>query len=277
MEDTSYQEISFQNPSQDIKLGGMLFVPDGEGPFPAAVLIHGSGPSRRDSSWYLTLTQYLQNNGVVVLLPDKRGSEQSEGDWHTSSFEDLATDTLAAVSFLKDHDDVAVSYIGVIGMSQGGWIAPIVADKTTDLVFLVNMVGLAVTVNEQLLYEENYNLREMGVLPGISNIIAFPSTFVLTKITMKDFFGAVGNFDPIPYWEKLTTNSLVLYGQEDTNLPSEKSAAILRSLNKSNIEVKIYDGSGHALQDPEGHGDNIIRNEALRDILNFINMASNLQ
>jgi heat shock protein HslJ len=94
---------------------------------------------------------------------------------------------------------------------------------------------------------------------------------------MKEFFDAIGNFDPIPYWEKLTTNSLVLYGQEDTNVPSEKSAARLRSLNKSNIEVRIYEGSGHALQDPEGDGNSIFRNDALRDILNFIIMASDLQ
>ena len=274
LEDTSYQEISFQNPSQGIKLGGMLFVPDGEGPFPAAVIIHGSGTSRRDNRWYLTLTQYLQDNGVAVLLPDKRGSEQSEGDWRTSSFEDLATDTLGAIAFLEDQDDVPISYIGVIGMSQGGSVAPIVANKTTDVAFLVNMVGPAVTAHEQLLYEENYNLREIGFLPGISNILAFPSSFFLTKITQKEFWNAIGNFDPIPYWEKLATSSLVLYGQEDTNVPSEESAARLRSLNKSNIEVRIYEGSGHALQDPEGECNSIIRNDALRDILNFINIAS---
>ena len=81
LEDVSYQEVSFLNTAQDLELAGMLFVPDGKGPFPAAVIIHGSGTSRRDSAWYLTLTQYLQENGIVVLLPDKRGSEKSAGDW----------------------------------------------------------------------------------------------------------------------------------------------------------------------------------------------------
>lgn len=60
-----------------------------------------SGTSRRDSSWYLTLTHYLQQNGIAVLLPDKRGTGQSEGNWLTASFEDLATDTLAATAYLK--------------------------------------------------------------------------------------------------------------------------------------------------------------------------------
>jgi len=122
LKDTSYQEISFQNTAQDLELAGMLFVPEGEGPFPAGVIIHGSGTSRRDSNWYLTLTQYLQENGIVVLLPDKRGSEQSDGDWRTASFEDLATDTLAAIGFLKS--EVAISDIGVIGLSQGGPYCP---------------------------------------------------------------------------------------------------------------------------------------------------------
>ena len=73
----------------------MLFLPEGNGPFPAAVIIHGSGTSDRDNLWPLTLTQYLRESGIAVLLPDKRGSEKSEGDWRTSSFQDLAGDTFS--------------------------------------------------------------------------------------------------------------------------------------------------------------------------------------
>jgi dipeptidyl aminopeptidase/acylaminoacyl peptidase len=102
LEDTQYTEIDFRNTAQHIELGGMLFVPSGEGPFAAVVVIHGSGSSMRNSRWYLTLTQYLQENGVAVLLPDKRGSEKSQGDWRSAGFEDLATDTLAAIQYLKE-------------------------------------------------------------------------------------------------------------------------------------------------------------------------------
>ena len=263
LEDTTYREVSFPNPTQGIRRGGMLFVPEGEGPFPAAVIVHGSGTSRRDSGWYLTLTQYLQENGIAVLLPDKRGSVQSEGDWRTSSFKDLATDALAAIAFLKDQEKVALSHVGVLGMSQGGRIAPIVASDSSDVAFVVSVVGSAGSAHEALRYEENHNLREMGLLPGLSNLIAYPSTFVLINITLKDFWDTVGNFDPIPYWEKVAVNALVLYGQDDTNVPSEKSAARLRSLDKSNIQVKIYEGSGHALEDPEGQGSSIFREDAL--------------
>lgn len=274
LKDTSYQEISFQNTAQDLVLAGMLFVPEGEGPFPAAVIIHGSGTSRRDSGWYLTLTQYLQESGVVVLLPDKRGSEKSEGDWRTASFEDLATDSVAAVRFLQDQEEAAISDIGVIGLSQGGHIAPIVADQTQDIAFLVNIVAGAVPMHDQLVYEETHNLRQLGILPGLSDLLAYPASWSIIKVRQRGFWAAIGNFDPVPYWQGLSVEALVLYGENDTNVPSAKSAAKLRSLQKPNIEVRIYEHSGHALEDPEGHGDSIFREDALADIRDFILSAS---
>ncbi len=274
-EDTISREVTFQNFAQGIRLAGMLFVPEGEGPFPAAIFIHGSGASRRHNPWQVTLTQYLLGRGIAVLVPDKRGSEKSEGDWHTASFEDLATDTLAAVAFLRDQDNVPVSEIGVIGISQGGHIAPIVASESPDVGFLVDVVGSSLPMHEVLLYEENHNLREIGLIPGLSNIMAYPSTFVLRNIAKRDFWDAVGNFDPLPYWEKVAVSSLVLFGEKDTNVPSEKSAERLESLDKSNIKVKIYEGSSHALEDPEA-GDFILREDALKDIRDFIHHASAL-
>lgn len=274
LEDTSYQEINFQNAEQELNLGGMLFVPEGEGPFPAAVIIHGSGTSRRDNGWYLTLVQYLQDNGIVVLLPDKRGSEKSEGDWHTASFEDLATDTVAAVDFLANQDEVPISNVGIIGLSQGGHIAPIVAHKTRSVSFLVNIVGGAIPMHDLLVYEETHNLREMGLLPGISDLLAYPSAWFIINVRQKEFWNSVGNFDPIPYWQNLDIRALVLYGESDTNVPSSKSAQALQGINNPNIKVKIYENSGHALESPEGKGDSIFREDALQDILDFIYSVS---
>lgn len=268
--DTTYREIRFNNNVQDVKLAGMLFVPEGEGPFPAAVIIHGSGTSRRESGWYLTLTHYLQEQGIVVLLPDKRGSVKSEGDWRTASLQDLATDTGAAVDFLKNESDVAISEVGVIGLSQGGLIAPIVADQIEELGFLVNVVGGAVPLHDLLLYDETHNLRRMGMLPGIAELFAYPASWSLIYLRQKEFWDTVGNFDPLPYWQKISTDSLVLLGAKDTNVPSGRSAERLRGLNKPNIEVNIYEGSGHALESPEGQGDSIFREDALEDIGNFI-------
>jgi len=274
LEDIDFQEIEFRNTEQNLGLAGMLLVPEGEGPFPAAVIIHGSGSSHRDNGWYLTLVHYLQKNGVVVLLPDKRGSEESEGDWYTAGFEDLATDTIAAVDFLKTQDEVAISKIGIIGMSQGGTIAPLVANQMQEIDFLVNVVGGVVPMYETLVFEENHNLREMGVLPGISNVLAYPAAWSLIYVRQSEFWGAVGNFDPTPYWEKLETKSLVLYGEEDTNTPTRKSVKFFQSLDKPNIEVRVYEGSGHALESPEDKGNSIFREEALMEIRDFIRSVS---
>ena len=270
LRDTTFREISFINNIQDVKLAGMLFVPEGEGPFPAAVLIHGSGTSRRESGWYLTLTRYLQEQGIVVLLPDKRGSVKSEGDWRTSSLEDLATDTAAAVDFLRTQSEVAITNIGVVGLSQGGLIAPVVADQMDELSFLVNVVGGAVPLHDLVLYDETHNLKEMGMLPGLADLFAYPAAWSLIYLRQKEFWDTVGNFDPLPYWQKISIDSLVLLGENDTNVPSSRSAERLRMLNKPNIEVRIYAGSGHALESPEGQGDSIFREDALEDIGNFI-------
>ncbi len=268
--ETTYTEVRFRNSAQDLDLAGMLFIPSGDGPFPAAVVIHGSGTSSRANRWPLTLTQHLQEQGIVVLLPDKRGSEQSEGDWRTSSFEDLATDTLAAVSYLTEQSQVPVTSVGVVGMSQGGRIAPLVANRSADVGWVVNVVGGSVTMHEALVYEEIHNLREAGVLPGVSNVLAHGTSFLVRSVADPDFWNAIGNFDPLPYWNTMAVPSLVVYGEDDTNVPAVESARRLSALENPNITVIVFPGSGHAIEDPEGQGDRLFREDALDEIVNFI-------
>jgi dienelactone hydrolase len=265
-----YQEVSFPNPIANITLAGMLFTPEGEGPFPAAVMIHGSGTSTRDNAWYLTPVKHLYENGIAVLLPDKRGSVKSEGDWRLSSYEDLATDTVAAIDFLTEQDNVRVSYIGIIGMSQGGHLSPVVATQSEDVSFVINVVGTTLTAYRVLRYEENRNLHEMGVIPGLSNVISFFSTYHLRTVRQKDFWDAVGNFDPAPYWRRLSVPALVLYGEDDRNVPARRSARRIDSFENDLIQVQIFEGSGHSLNDPRGEGHSIFRQDALNVMKAFI-------
>ncbi|NNE66229.1 MAG: alpha/beta fold hydrolase [Pyrinomonadaceae bacterium] len=274
LEDTKYTEVSFQNTSQKLSLAALLFVPEGDGPFPAVVIVHGSGTSSRDNGWYLTLTDYLQTNGIIVLLPDKRGSEKSGGNWRNSSLEDLATDTISAIDYLKKQKEVPVSSIGIVGMSEGGRIAPIIANESSDVAFVVNVVGGALSSHDQLFYEENYNVQEMGFLPGISNIVSYFSTYSLIYLRQKEFWDAVGDFDPVPHWEKVSTPALVLYGKKDTNVNSAASARLLNGLKKQNITVKVFEGSGHPLEDPVGTGNSIFRIDALNEIGDFVKTNS---
>ncbi len=269
LDSLSYVDVSFENRQQNLQLGGMLLVPQGTGPYPAAVIIHGSGNSRRSNGWYLTLAESLQRRGILVLLPDKRGSEKSEGTWQTASFDDLATDTIAAIDYLNTSRKLGISTVGVVGMSQGGVIAPIV-DQRVKLDYVVSVVGAAVPMHQQLVFEETNNLKQLGILPGLADLLAYPAAWSLIHFRQAPFWTAIGNFDPVPYWRESTTRVLLMYGDQDQNVPTQQSVENLAELSKPNISVKVYAGSGHALEDPPGQGNALFRHAALNDIAEFV-------
>jgi dipeptidyl aminopeptidase/acylaminoacyl peptidase len=206
----------------------------------------------------------------LVLLPDKRGSESSGGDWRTSSLEDLATDTQSAISYLRTERPQLVESVGIMGVSQGGIIAPIVAAGPSGVAFAINVVGSGVPMHDQLLYEENHNLRQIGILPGLSNALAYLTTFVTRNIANRDVWSAVGNFDPLPYWREVDVPTLVLLGDQDTNVPTDQSRDRLNALDKENIRVVVFEGSGHGLEAPAGIDGDYQREDALELIRDFI-------
>jgi dipeptidyl aminopeptidase/acylaminoacyl peptidase len=255
-----YEEIQFKN--GDLDLAGMLFIPEGEGPFPVAVIIHGSGTSRRNSKWYLSVTRHLQDNGIAVLLPDKRGSEKSEGNWRGADFEDLAGDTLAAVEYVRNKELFTHSGIGLVGMSQGGWIAPIVAAKDKDIAFVVSMSGVSVTVKEQLLHEEIHNISYY-TWPFVARLLAPATTKRLMKMDhLKPFAG----YDPVPYWKKVDAPVFFAFGENDENMPVEACIKVLRE-NLSVDLIKVYPDGGHAIRDKVT---NQVQDDFLNDLIEFI-------
>ena len=259
-----YEEIEFENGK--LQFAGMLFTPDGEGPFPVAVIIHGSGPSFRDNTWYLSVTQHLQTNGVAVLLPDKRGSEKSQGNWIGVGFDELATDTSAAVSYVRSRPEFEGSPIGLVGMSQGGWIAPIVASQDTDLAFVVSMSGATVPTVRQLLHEEIHNMSPY-TWPFIARMLA-PITS--SHVLKMDHVRAFADFDPIPFWQEVETSKFFAFGGGDTNVPVEESLEVIHS-NKIDGLVKVYRDGGHAIAAPETHA---VHPDFLDDLVDFIRESS---
>ena len=119
---------------------------DGEGPFPAAILVSGSGPQNRDEEVFEhrpfhVLADYLTRRGVAVLRYDDRGVGDSGGVFAGSTSEDFARDAEAAVRFLGARDEVDAAAIGIIGHSEGGLIAPLVASRSTNVGWVVMMAG----------------------------------------------------------------------------------------------------------------------------------------
>lgn len=258
-----YSEIFFKNSLENIQLSGMLILPEGNGPYPTAIIIHGSGTSRRNSVWYISVANHLQRHGIAVLLPDKRGSEKSEGEWLGASFEELATDTISAIEFVKNQQVFEHSVIGLLGMSQGGWIAPIVASKTDDVSFVVSMSGAAVTTEEQLLHEEIYNIAPY-TYTFLARLIAPISSRILMK---KAFFIPTAGFDPIPYWKDVQIPVFFALGGKDENVPVDATIHRLKESNLNHFTIKKYPDGGHAIRDIQT---NRISEEYLHDLVKFI-------
>jgi dienelactone hydrolase len=263
LSEVEYSEIFFENSHANLRLSGMLFLPEGKGPFPTAIVIHGSGTSRRNSVWYLSVARHLQQHGIAVLLPDKRGSEKSEGKWLGASFEELATDTLSAIEFVKHQKMFESSTIGLLGMSQGGWIAPVAATESEDVSFVVSMSGAAVTPEEQLLHEEIYNIAPY-TYSFLARLVAPMTSRHLMK---KEFFVSTAGFDPIVYWKKVHVPVFFALGEHDENVPVEASINRLKENDLKRFTVKTYADGGHAIRDIQS---NQVSEKYLKDLVQFI-------
>lgn len=127
-------------------LSGTLTIPEGKGPFPGVILVSGSGPQDRDEQLlghkpFLVLADHLTRKGIAVLRYDDRGVGQSTGDFAKGTSDDLAEDALAAIKFLASRPDVNPAQVGIVGHSEGGLIAPMVAATSDVPKFLVLLAG----------------------------------------------------------------------------------------------------------------------------------------
>lgn len=165
------EDVTFVNPQADgIKLAGTLTMPKGVTKPTVAILISGSGPQDRNSrieqfnhSPFLVLSDYLSNHEVAVLRYDDRGVAESEGDFEAATSYDFASDVHAAIAYLKTRDDLDPSKIGLIGHSEGGLIAPIVAADNEDVAFMVLLAGPGVDGATVLETQSRKSMEQYGV------------------------------------------------------------------------------------------------------------------
>ncbi len=152
------EEVVVRNDAHGIDLAGTFTRPNAKGRFPAVILITGSGPQDRDEAIFghrpfLVLADYLTRRGIAVLRLDDRGVGKSTGEFALATTEDFAVDVLSAISFLKGRPDVDPKKIGLIGHSEGGIIASMVASQSKDVAFIVLMAGTGFT-GEEILYQQ---------------------------------------------------------------------------------------------------------------------------
>jgi len=279
--------VAYENPVAHIKLAATLTLPQGNGPFPGVVLITGSGPQDRDETVFghkpfLILSDYLTRQGIAVLRADDRGVAKSGGSFQSATTADFATDAEAGVAYLKTRAEV--SKIGLIGHSEGGVIAPMVAARNHNVAFIVMMAGTGVP-GDQILVEQT---RLISELMGASHEQASKDAeeerellamvkqekdqTVLDKALRKKLAGKLPDaqlgveekqvtspwfryfiaYDPATALRKITCPVLALNGEKDVQVPPQQNLpAIRKALEEAgnkNFEAVELPGLNHLFQ-----------------------------
>jgi len=287
------EEISFSN--GDVTLRGTLTMPATKEPHPAIILVHGSGPERRPGGHW---THFFTRHGIAYFYFDKRGAGASTGDFNSASIEDLASDVLAAVQALRNNKSIDPQQIGLIGHSNGGWVAPLAASRLKDIAFLIVKSGSGLPVYKNIVYELEMDMRAAGnfsendlaqaraLREQVNNALLTNTGWeslmaAIERSKNEPWFGYARvqwlphvpppldsdansflrglrrqiDFDPVTTWEQVHCPVLVLLGENDANVPSKVSAAIIegglkKSGNKDYI-IRILPKANHGLFEAE--------------------------
>ena len=258
-------DVTYKNVKADVELAATLTIPEGQGPFPAVLLMTGSGPNDRDETLmghkpFWVLADYLTRKGIVVLRADKRGVGKSTGSYSQAVMADFAADADAGIEFLKMRPEVNAKHIGLIGHSEGGVEAPMAAAHNADVAFVVMMAGTGVP-GDQLLPEQARLLEKaMGksqqeidkdvatqhaVLTAVENdkddaVLQKDLRQILAgkvpdaqmdlqiKTVTSPWFRDILTYDPAPTLAKLTCPVLVLNGEKDLQVPPSQNLPPIR-------------------------------------------------
>lgn len=276
------EEIFFEN--NDAKLAGTLIYPSGNGPFPAVIQVHGSGNQTRSEDFYRSRAYLLAMNGIACLIFDRRGKGQSTGS--EVSMELLADDAIAGVHYLQNNPFIKKNEIGIMGFSQGGYIAPLAARRSKDIAFVITGAAPGITPNEQNDFNVENSLRKKKVDDdSIAYVLKFRNDLrnfqynsvgdqieleaILSDLKTKSWFkntlltdekvepvtGGIKDFliyNPLPAWENVDVPVLLIWGEKDMLVPAEKSktlieAALIKGGNK-NFQTIIYPNSTHGIE-----------------------------
>lgn len=222
------EQVVFHNAG--IRLAGTLTLPRTTGPYPAIVLIPGSGEVDRDGSlfghqFYLVLADDLTRRGFAVLRSDKRGLGQSGGNFAGATSLDFAADIQAGLALLRSRPDVAAGRIGLVGHSEGGLIGSIVAGRDPGIAFLVLMAGNGIPAAEML--------RSRTPAPPMT-------PWLRTLLTL----------DPQAFLRRLHCPVLALVGDKDSIVTADENIPALRTALSGNpkAQVRRLPGLNHFFQ-----------------------------
>jgi hypothetical protein len=279
------QDVEYENKTAGIRLAATLTIPPGKGPFPAVLLIAGSGPQDRNETVFghrpfLVLADYLTRKGIVALRADDRGVGQSGGGMAASTTADFATDAEAGLAFLKTRPEVNPRKMGLLGHSEGGVIAPMVAARNPDVAFVVMLAGPAVPGDQVIVEQVRMVAKLSGASDEQANANARMERDVLDLVKQEKDPAAlqarikekIGSaipddrlnpltspwyryfiaYDPAPALAKVKCPVLALNGEKDTQVSAKINLPVIRKTleasGNKDFEVVEMPGLNHLFQ-----------------------------
>jgi len=248
-------------------LAGTLTTPkDRTGPVPAVITITGSGPQRRDEDVFpgyapfRELADALGRRGIAVLRLDDRGVGASTGDFATATTADFADDIRAAIAYLHSRPEIDPRRIALVGHSEGGLIAPMIASADTTIAALVLLAPPAQTGREIIAYQHRYMIGADTTL----KTDAARDSAAARAVEQLENAAAVSpwlrfflDYDPLPTAAKVRQPVLILHGATDRQVTpdqAERLAVAIRGGGNIDVEVHILPDTNHLLlADPDGH------------------------
>ncbi|HEY0637770.1 MAG TPA: alpha/beta hydrolase [Pseudonocardiaceae bacterium] len=239
------EDVTFS--SGEITLNGTVMVPAGEGPFPAVALVHGAGKGLRDRN--AGVAEAFARSGVLTLVYDKRTQGYTAEGIGQRDYGLLADDALAAVRMLRERPDVEADQVGLWGLSEGAWVAPLAASRSEDVAYLVLAGASAVPPAQQESWRHEAQLRELGVSGSLLRAIPHKLMQLVAAARMMP----EADYDPVPVLEKVRQPVLAVWGAEErTGPPAESSELLAASLDKAGnraYTVRFLEGGNHELKD----------------------------
>jgi pimeloyl-ACP methyl ester carboxylesterase len=275
------EDVSFEG-APGVRLAGTLTLPQGKGPFPAAILLNGSGPQDRDESFmghkaFLLLADVLTRRGIAVLRTDDRGFGKSTGDFNAATGTDFVADAQAAIAYLRGRREIDGKRIGLIGHSEGGIIAPLTA-VADPLVAFVALLGAPGVPSRELLAAQREAVGRTAGLPpeAIAQNEATWSRLEQALASARDLAQGQADaakvligagmpadtanatvrqiaspwykwfiaYDPRPTLAKVRAPVLALNGDKDAQVVSSQNLPAIREALKDNPDVAVVELAG---------------------------------
>ena len=282
------ENLQFQ--SGDVTMGGTLVLPAGPGPHPAVIIVQGRGYGSR---WGQSAeASRLAERGIAGFVFDGRGVGESGGNRQTVTGEDRFQDVLGALDLLLARDDIDASQIGLWGISAGGWIAPVVAQRSGRVAFLILDVGPAESLADQQGHVIEYRMRWFADEPFTEDDYraAFDYQKKLVELSWEDaewdtfaplvahareqpwsgyvdlpddlnnseldYFRRRKSFDPVPALRQTTIPVLAFYGERDFVVPPQANAPklenALRDAGNTDYKIIVVPRANHGMAVPGG-------------------------